>query len=234
MEVTAGFLVVKTFERMYREYLDKFEKWWKLEYPSSVPVLLEQMPGKYRGIARDSLQPWHESFRDTGVTEPTEQELAASFFMYELSESGKADDDFIFNLSDAKRLLDKIPKPTEREIIWARRMDKTNPPPPETVVLGYEPSEFYPCDHNSIICRNAFFRYWRTDHQGDPHKIILETFHTRLNKWGLFDTLSSAEQYLDFFQEVVSSVKRINGIDYRVEGVDYIAEIRVVAETHSD
>ena len=64
-EVTAGFLIVKTFERMCREYPGHFEKLRQAEDSTIThdPIPLEQMPGKYRGVARDPMEPWHEGFR---------------------------------------------------------------------------------------------------------------------------------------------------------------------------
>lgn len=227
--VTAGFLVVKTFERKCREYVAFFEQWWQVEHPGSEHIHLDQMPGKYRGIDRDPIQPWIEALRDSGVVEPTEQELAASLFMEELTDVRKAEDDFIFALDDAKRLLEMIPPPVEREIIWARRMDRADPPPPETVVLGYEPTAFYASEHESVIASIAFFRYWRGDEQKDPKKMRFRAYHARLNRWGLFDTPTDAQQYLDFILEPVPG-KRTEEIDCIAEGIDYIAEIRAVGK----
>jgi len=197
MRLTAGFLVLKTFERMCREYLAEIELLRKTRNENVYPILPEQMPGKYRGIARDPIQPWVEGLRDMGVVEPTEQELAASLFMEELTSSGNADEDFIFALDDARRLLEMIPPPAEREIIWARRMDQADPPPPEIVVLGYEPSEFYGSNHCSLIADIAFFRYSRRDVHDDQKKMRFKAHHARLNMWGLFDRPTHAQQYLD-------------------------------------
>lgn len=197
MQVTDGFLVVKTFERMCREYLATIEQLRQTRNTDVFPILPEQMPGKYRGIARDPIQPWVEGLRDTGLDEPTEEELAASLFMGELTESRKQDGDFIFALNDARKLFEMIPPRAEREIIWARRMDRGDLPPPETAVLGYEPTEFFGSDHSSLIASCAFFRYWRRAHGDDEKKMRFKALHARLNTWGLFDTPAQAEQYLD-------------------------------------
>ena len=197
MEITAGFLVVKTFERMYREYLATIEQLRQMRTKDVFPIPLEQMPGKYRGIARNPIQPWVEGLRDTGLDEPTEDELAASLFMNELMELRKEDEDFIFTIDDARELLAMIPSPSEREIIWVRRMDLSDLPPTDTAVLGYEPTEFIGSNHSSLIASCAFFRYRRTAREDDPKRIRFREFHTRLNKWGLFRTPAEAEQYLD-------------------------------------
>jgi hypothetical protein len=213
MEVTAGFLVVKTFERMYRDYLANFEKLRQVK-PSITygPILLEQMPGRYRGIARDPMEPWNEALRGSGLEEPTEQELAASLFMADLNNSGKAEHDFIFSLDDARKLLEMIAPPVEREIIWARYMDKNDPPPPETSILGYEPIDF-DGDYTSLIAHVLFFRYYWNP---DPDGTIAKIHHTRLNKWGLFDTPTNIWKYVDFFKLPAH------------ERPEHIAEVRTV------
>lgn len=217
VEVTAGFLVVKTFERMYRQYLTKFKQWWQVEHPNDEPILLEQMPGKYRGVARDPMEPWFECFRGAGVfEEPTQQELAANLFMTKLSESGKAKGFFIFALDDAKKLFGMIRPPVEREIIWARRMDRNDPSPPETSILGYEPIDF-DGDFSSLIAHVLFFRYAWTVDLDDPDGARAKIHYTRLNKWGLFDTPTYARQYVDSFPLLPAH-----------ERPDHIAEIRAV------
>ena len=220
MEVSSGFLVVKTFARMYREYLDIFKRWWQKEHPNDEPVLVEQMTGKYRGICRDPMQPWTEKFRDTGVVEPTEQELKASIFMWELADLKKEEDDFIFDLEDAKKMIAKIPPPIEREIIWARRIDKNEKPPSQTDLLGYEPTAFYPDDHGSILANYAFFAFCRTEKEKHLTK-QLDKFHSKLNKWGLFDSAIEAQKYKDFILEIAPEEH---------EGINYIAEIRSARE----
>jgi hypothetical protein len=200
MEVTSGFLVVKTFERMYRDYLIKFEKYRKVQPRATYgPILLEQMPGKYRGVARDPIEPWIEEFRGSGMfEEPTEQELAASLFIKDLADAEKAEGWFIFELDNARKMFTMIRPPVEREIIWARRMDKKDPPPPGTEIMGYEPIDF-DGDFSSLIAGVLFFRYvWNADCD-DPDGTRAKNYYSRLNKWGLFDTPGLARQYVDSF-----------------------------------
>ena len=200
MEFSAGFLIVKTFERMYRDYLESFEELRKVDpNVTQNPIPLERMPGKYRGVARSPMEPWYEVFHGAGLfDEPTEQELAASLFMTELRESEKAKKFFIFKLDDARELFGMIQPPVEREIIWARRMDRADPPPPETIVLGYEPIDFYG-DFTSLIAGVLFFRYHQTTSIDDPDGMRAKTHYARLNKWGLFDAPTHAQEYVDSF-----------------------------------
>lgn len=219
MEYSAGFLIVKTFERMYREYQIKFEK-YRQARPGIArgPKPLEQMPGKYRGVAREPFEPWNEDFRGMGLfDEPTEQELAANLFINELCESGKAEGFFIFAMDDARKLFGMIRPPVEREIIWARRMDRADPPPPETIVLGYEPIDFYG-DFSSLIAGVAFFLRSLNATIDDPDGMRAKVHYARLNKWGLFDTPVHAQEYLDSFPLLPEH-----------ERPDHIVEVRVLS-----
>lgn len=218
MEVTSGFLVVKTFERMYHEYLIRFEKRKKMKPElTCVPIPLEQMPGKYRGIARKPIEIWVEEFRSFGkFEEPTEQELEASLFIKELDDAGKADGWYIFELDDAKKLFKMIRPPIEREIIWARNIDKNDLPPPETEILGYEPIDF-DGDFTSLIADVLFFRCGRMAGWGDPDGARAKNYYSRLNKWGLFDTPDLARRYVDSFPLLPEH-----------ERPEHIAEVRVV------
>jgi hypothetical protein len=200
--VTSGFLIEKTFARMCRECLAGIERGWPhlldkggYSTPHS-DVRPEQMPKQYRGLHREPIQGWAETLRDSGVVEPTDQELAASLFLDELNAAGKAADDFIFALDDAKKLLQMIGPPVEREIIWAKRMDAADPAPPETVLLGYEPSAFYPPDCNSAVAEGMFFTRWIRECEESPQ---LKVHHAKLNRWGLFGTPIEAEQYLQAY-----------------------------------
>ncbi len=139
------------------------------------------------------MQGWLELLRGSGVEEPTDHELAASLFMTELESAGKVSDDVILALKDAREVLKKIEPPVEREIIWARRMDADDEAPPGTVLLGYEPNTFYSPTCGSPIAEGMFFTYPGSyDEEGSQFKV----YHDKLNRWGLFNTASDAEQYL--------------------------------------
>jgi len=200
MEVTSGFLIVKTFERMCREYPINFEKYRQVHPEKTLaPIALEQMPGKYRGVARNPIEPWIEAFSGAGLfDEPTEQELAASLFMTELRDAGKSQSFFIFEQEDARRLYDMIRPPVEREIIWARRMDRDDTPPPESAILGYEPIDLEG-DFTSLIADVAFFRITLNVTIDDPDGSRHRGHYSRFNKFGLFDTPAHAGEYVSSF-----------------------------------
>ena len=199
--VTSGFLIEKTFARTCREFLaveERVEPHLMNTGGYSTPrtdVPPEQMPRQYRGLQREPIQGWLELLRGFCV-EPTDPELAASLFLTELEGAGRAQDDFILALEDARELLSKIEPPVEREIVWARRMDAADEPPPGTVLLGYEPNTFYPPTCGSAIAQAMFFTYPTGD---DDQWLCLQMYHDKLNRWGLFDMPSDAEQYLSAY-----------------------------------
>lgn len=199
---TSGFLLVKTFERMRREYLDRMTKRWPLLVDKagfSIPrtdVSVEEMPRQYRGVMRDPLQNWTELWRDLIKVGPVEEEYLASTHMWDLADAGKTNHDLIFALEDARVLLKMVQPPAEREIIWARRMDVADSPAPNTVLLGYEPACLCQAEHNSAVAECMFFAYWMID-GWNPEQ--LEPHHANLNKWGLFDTPRASEEYLEAY-----------------------------------
>ena len=207
MEVTSGYLIEMTFERMYREYIKSFSKErFKKEFPDARPVPLEQMHGKYRGIGRVPLEPWSEKlerFRgDDLFNEPSENEVDAAIFMQELEDSGKSEVGLIFSLEDAVKIFEMITPPVEREIIWVRRMDKNDKPPTNTIVLGYEPIWCYENSWSPVLDNDAFFRYYHVFDPEDPDESIAKSHFARLNKNGLFDTPENAQEYADTFSSV--------------------------------
>jgi hypothetical protein len=204
--VTSGFFMEKTFARMYREFLDvrgRFRPHLLNTGGYSTPrtdIPPEQAPKQYRGVQREPIQGWVEALRGSGVGEPTDQELEASLFLTELERAGRALDDIIVAWEDAHEVLGKIEPPVEREIIWARRMDASDAPPPGAVLLGYEPSTFYLPTCDSAIAEGFFFTYPGSN---DEDGTRLKAYHDKLNRWGLFDSPSDAQQYLKAYLAIL-------------------------------
>ena len=199
---TSGFLIEKTFTRMCREFLTTRERCRpyllnKGRYSTPrTDVPPEQMPKQYRGLQREPLQGWVELLRGSGVVEPADDELEASLFLEELLKVEKAECDIIFTLADVQEVITKIKPPVEREIVWARRMDGGDSPPPGAELLGYEPSTFYPPTCESAVAEGMFFTY-PVDFEEELAR--LEGYHEKLNPWGLFDDPSDAEDYLEVY-----------------------------------
>jgi hypothetical protein len=222
MEVTSGYLIEKIFERKYREYLETFIKErFRKEYPNAKPLPLEQMPGKYRGIDREPLEPWSERlerFRGEDIfVEPSKNEVSAAIFLQELQDSGKSDGEFIFSLNDAIRVFEMISQPIEREIVWVRLMNKNDSPPAKTIVLGYEPVAIFWKHWSGFLGNIGFFRYYITPFMESPDGLRSKTHFDRLNISGLFDTPEGAQDYADTFSSLSEH-----------EQPKYIAEVRAL------
>ncbi len=216
-KTTSGYLIVKTRERMSRESLNRC----KGQTPDRVAIIerYADLHRRYRGMARYPLQPWIETLRDSGVVEPTEQELDASVFMNDLQDAGKSLWDFVFSFNDVEQLMRKIVSPIEREVIWVRRMDTNDPPPPKTNVLGYEPSWFYAPYHSSgILDDYGDCLFFLKGYADTPEA---RTHSEKINEWLLFDTPGDAEEC---FKSLASAYERV----YHWPLSLYIAEVRLV------
>jgi hypothetical protein len=223
---TSGFLIEKTFARMYCEFLADQRRYHPERLNTgrySTPrtdVPPEQVPKRYRGLQREPMQDWYEVFRGSGVVEPTDQELAACLFITELEKAGKVVDDMILALEDGKEVLKKVEPPVEREIIWTRRMDAKDEAPAGMVLLGYDPSVFYLPTCDSAIGEGMFFPSpGSCDEEGSRFKMC----HEKLNRWGLFDAPSDAEEYLKDWLSFLPPDTDPHFSPY------YIAEVRALA-----
>jgi hypothetical protein len=224
-KVASGFLIVKTFDRYYREYIEQRES-IKGALPKgqiySVPrsgVGPEAVSKKYRGIDRDPLFAWNskdeEYFRGTGlVVEPIPRELTAHLAIGELEKEQKADYDFIFDREEVRRILGLIEAPRERELIWVGEIDSNPVRPSDCVLLGYEPTMFWG-HHFSAISDCMCFPCW---HGHDDEGTLFLPYHERLNEHALFNTPQDAREYIDFYLSH----------DWTETGDYVIAEIRLV------
>ena len=80
-DATSGYFIKETFARICRELLTghelcaaDFVKRIGYSIPR-VDMPPEQMPRQYRGLQREPMLGWVREFDDSGVVEPTEEEL---------------------------------------------------------------------------------------------------------------------------------------------------------------
>jgi len=212
--VTSGCLIEMTFARMCRGFPGEHRRHY-------ADLLNRSM--QYRGLQREPLLGWMEAWRGSGVVEPTDQELEACLFLDELEDAGRAQCDIILALEDAKELIRRIQPPVEREIIWTRCLDVDNPdaPPPGTVLLGYEPDEFYPPICYSPIANCLFFTVFPERKPCPEEGRQFRTHYDKLNRWGLFDTRADAEEYLRACYSLFPDEQRY---------ACYMMEVRAVAD----
>jgi len=186
MDVECGFLVVKRFEALYREFAAK-PKFDRSIY--ALPVFgtgPERVAVKYRGLDRDAVDG-----RDKGTL--------AQIHLHELEEAGVIKE-FVGLLPDAKHAADvlgwaEMEFPDTYEIVWARIAGTFAGPPEGFACLGLEPSYFV-SDHFSPICDCMCFPRW---HGTDPEGALFRDHFERLNHNGLFDSATHAQEFLTYY-----------------------------------
>ena len=220
--VPSGFMVEKTFARRYREYLAECQRYFPQLLNAEgysrprTDIPPEQVPKQYRGLQREPLHAWFEILRGSGVAEPTDQEVTAELFLGELERAGRVKEDVILALEDAREVLRRIEPPVEREIVWARCMDARGEPPVGMVLLGYEPSQFFPPLCNSAIADAMFFPSRVFDSKRSSR---FQTSYEKLNRWGLFDTEADAEEYLSVYLSALPAEADEHHYDYHITEV---------------
>lgn len=204
--MNSGYLIVKTFERMYREYLELRDA---MKYPLPNDKSIYSIPWKemspdtynkqYSGVSREPIFSWNDKdeqyFRGKGmVVEPKDAELNAHRALGQLEMSQKADYDFIKSYDDALNVFELPGIQTEREIIWIRDMESYSLEPPDYPLLGYEPATFG--GWFSAISDCMCFPVWHgTDTDGELFKM----HHDNLNRYALFNTPEAAREFLDYY-----------------------------------
>ena len=190
----AGYLIVKTYERMHREYTGPGNTGYSVPR-DGVPA--DGIAKRYRGIARDPLKAWtEEDLRlgfPCGVDPPTEP--AACLHMFELEEAGASVEDFILSRDGADAVLALLTEPREWELIWACRHGYIGPRPTHSSILGFEPASWLG-NHFSAIMDSMCFPRW---HGHDREGTALAQCHEQLNGNALFDSQVQAAEFLALY-----------------------------------
>ena len=197
-EIGSGYLIVKTFERMYREFAHPAESGESISY--SIPrvgVEPSAVPKRYHGMSRDPLEAWTSDELERGYPNiPTPIEDAACLAMAELESVGKGAEDFIFSPADAAQVFGLLRQPGEWELIWCSQSALKLQAPVGTAILGYEPT-WWTGDHFSAVMDSMCFPRW---HGPGPDLMLLVPFYDRLNSNALFQSTSEADEFLTFYR----------------------------------
>lgn len=180
--VTSGFLVVKRFERLFREFASKpaFDR-----RIYALPVFGDEAAVasiRYRGLDRDAVGPF-----TTGSL--------AEIRMAELDPDSR--DGFLPTLEqahDVRRWADEE-APGAYEVVWARIAGTPDEPPLRFELLGFEPS-YFTGDHFSASCDCLCFPRW---HGTDPEGLLFREHFSRLNRDGLFRSAEEASAFLAYY-----------------------------------
>ena len=194
---THGYLIVKTFERLWEEF---WKPWDGRGYFYGIPkkgVPAARAKKRYRGIDRDPLEPYSD--KDVEMLgdlvapriEPEAQRMLAQF-----EDDGRVVGNFIQLSHDVQAVCAVLQQPDRFEVIWARDYLHDQEIPDGTSLLGYEPTWFRP-DHFSAVADCLFLPRWHgTDKAGKLFKRHFES----LNEHGLFNSAAEALAFLDYYR----------------------------------
>ncbi|MCX7048730.1 MAG: hypothetical protein NTX50_24995 [Candidatus Sumerlaeota bacterium] len=147
MEIKAGFLIVKTYARLYREYAPRYN----LALPAYAIPRNDRGPDsfaiQYGGLDRNTLVPNPDS------------ENLAEVRMADLEKDRLCEDDFLFTEEIARDALSYASAPLDFEIIWTRVAYSDISAPTGFISAGYEPTYFVG-DHFSASCDCMLFPRW--------------------------------------------------------------------------
>jgi hypothetical protein len=183
--VHSGFLVVKTFDALYRAFAQK------AQFTSTIYALPvfgttpDRLGVRYRGLDREALSPWQKGL----LAEMRLQELRGDLI--------DGTEDFLATYQEALDVLGWAEEelPGVYEIVWARLRDALDVPPPGFVSLGFEPT-YFTGGHFSAICDCMCFPRW---HGTDPEGLLFRQYFERLNANGLFEDAGVAAEFLAYY-----------------------------------
>jgi len=216
----SAFLVVKTFQVLYESFSNRLPQGTAIYSLPQEGIKPDAVAKKYRGLDREPLSGWSlESMARLLRTNPTAvpiPERAAILAMAALENDGRAKDDLLLFLQDARDVYLTLGEPNDWEILWVRLGDASVDPPAQTALLGFEPTWFPEGDFSPVCDCMCFPRYHGTDRKGT----LFADHYARLNGHGLFDSPSDAADFLRFYR----SFDWTEGGEYSIVGVYALAD----------
>ena len=183
MRIEAGFLIVKTFPKLYQDYVDRYELAKSFYALPRIDLSPSDYEIQYRGLDRDALDPYEDS------------ENLSEIRMFELEEEKKCEDGFLFSNNDVSDVMGYLFDFDLYETIWTRIAKSHQQPPENFISIGFEPSYFVG-DHFSASCDCMMIPRW---HGTDEEGTLFKDYFGSLNKYGLFGTSDLASDFLDFY-----------------------------------
>ena len=180
--LTSGYLVVKRFEVLYRE----FARDSRFTLPIYALPLFGRDPTevavRYQGLDRNPvMNSKYGSLADLRMRELDPSDEHAGF---------------LCSFEDAADVLGwaEYESPNDFEIIWTRIAGTLDEPPKRFEPLGYEPT-YFP-GHFSALCDCMCFPRW---HGTDPEGTLFRRYFEQLNANGLFNTAELAAEFLAYY-----------------------------------
>jgi len=183
MEIEAGYLIVKTFPKLYQDYVQRYELSKPIYALPRIDLGPDDYEIRYRGIDRDVLDAY------------TDSDNLAEIRMSELENDNKCEDGFLFTQADVNDVMSYLADLKTYEIIWTRIAISNHKPPDGFIPIGFEPSYFVG-DHFSASCDCMLIPRW---HGTDKEGALFKDYFDKLNKHGLFKAHDIAKSFLDFY-----------------------------------
>lgn len=181
--IEAGFLIVKTFFALYRDYVGGYN----LTHDHYAVPRIDRSPEtyaiKYRGLDRDALS---ESECSTKL---------AQVRVADLKKPQKCIDGFLFAYNDALDIMGCLDNKQDYEIIWTRISRSDQVPPKDFVSVGFEPT-YFEGDHFAAQCDCLSFPRW---HGSDKDATLFQKYYQQLNPHGLFESPREATEFLNYY-----------------------------------
>lgn len=183
MGIESGYLIVKTFQKLYHDYAQRYELSKPFYALPRIDLDPDDYEMQYRGLDRDVLDAYSDSNN------------LAEIRMWELEKDNRCEDGFLFTQADVNDVMSYIADPTIYELIWTRIAGTEHKPPAGFISIGFEPSYFVG-DHFSASCDCMLIPRW---HGTDKEGTLFKDYFDKLNKNGLFETPDTAKSFLEFY-----------------------------------
>ena len=202
--MASGYLIVTRFSVLYEAALrsGRYDDNPRESGPiysiphRSRPVPPEGLP-QYRGIDREPLQgltfEHARLFTEAGF--PCEAN-EATVLLDEIESTTGRDDGWVTASEDIQRVWKALGESRSKyEIIFAKEWRDRTEPPQDAQLLGSDAAHFV-FDCFSCICDALFIPRW---HGTDLEGILFQSYFSKLNPNGLFDTNEEAMDYLRYY-----------------------------------
>jgi len=184
--MTSGFLVVESYESLYRKYRERYGLRRPVYGMPRLDVEPEQSSVRYRGIDRDCL-----------VANDFKPRNLAELFLDDLRQKGALPEgeDFVpfEHLAEVHKYLEHTEQ--NYETIFVRIVDSESTIPDGYASIGFEPSYFY-SDHFSASCDCMLFPRW---HGTDMEGVLFREHFEKLSIYGTFSEPREASEFLKYY-----------------------------------
>jgi|SRR5579884_1132890 len=184
MSIQAGFLIVKTYPRLYRDYVTRYSLKKPLYALPRLDQDCSQMLIQYRGLDRDALKPYRDS------------DNLAEVRMAELQNEERCNEDgFLPSLEIAMEVMQYVSNADDYEVIWTRIARSGMRPLLKFYSAGYDPT-YFTGDHFSASCDCMMIPRW---HGTDKEGTLFQEHFLQLNQYGLFSSPDHASTFLNYY-----------------------------------